>query len=89
MKNIATMLAILFFSIAAAVADTPNRYQVTGPVLEGKSDMIVVHKGKEKWGIARDKDTKVTSEPKVGDKVTIHYQMEATDIEVKSESEKK
>ena len=48
-----------------------------------------MQKGKEKWEIARDKDTKVTAEPKVGDKVTIHYQMKATDIEVKGEAKKK
>jgi len=89
MKHIITILVVLLFAATAAVAAGPNSYQVTGPVLEVKSDIIVVQKGKEKWEIARDKDTKVSAEPKVGDKVTIQYQMKATSIEVKGEAKKK
>jgi len=89
MKHIVTILAVLLFVVTTAFAGGPNTYQVTGPVLEVKGDIIVVQKGKDKWEIARDKDTKVTVEPKVGDKVTIHYQMKATDIEVKGEAKKK
>ena len=89
MKHIVTILAVLLFVVTIAFAGGPNTYQVTGPVLEVKGDIIVVQKGKDKWEIARDKDTKVTVEPKVGDKVTIHYQMKATDIEVKGEAKKK
>ena len=89
MKHIITILVVLFFAATTAVAGGPNSYQVTGPVLEVKSDIIVVQKGKEKWEIARDKDTKVSAEPKVGDKVTIQYQMKATSIEVKGEAKKK
>jgi hypothetical protein len=89
MKRIITIFAVLLFAATAAVAAGPNSYQVTGPVLEVKSDIIVVQKGKEKWEIARDKDTKVSAEPKVGDKVTIQYQMKATNIEVKGEAKKK
>ena len=89
MKHIVTILAVLLFAVTTAFAGGPNTYQVTGPVLEVKGDIIVVQKGKDKWEIARDKDTKVTVEPKVGDKVTIHYQMKATDIEVKGEAKKK
>ncbi|HXI55568.1 MAG TPA: hypothetical protein VNO55_05890, partial [Polyangia bacterium] len=50
-------------------------YQVTGPVLEVTDASVTVQKGKEKWQIARDKDTKVTGELKVGAKVTIQYRM--------------
>ena len=89
MKHIITILFVLLFAATTAVAGGPNSYQVTGPVLEVKSDIIVVQKGKEKWEIARDKDTKVSAEPKVGDKVTIQYQMKATSIEVKGEAKKK
>jgi len=49
-----------------------------------KDDMVVVQKGKEKWEIARDKDTKVTGDLKVGAKVTVMYTMSAASIEVKS-----
>jgi len=46
-------------------------------------DVIVVQKGKDKWEIARGKDTKVTGDLKVGSKVTIEYRMTAATIEVK------
>jgi hypothetical protein len=45
---------------------------------------IVVQKGDERWEIARDENTKVKGELKVGEKVTIHYRMSATIIETKS-----
>jgi hypothetical protein len=89
MKHIITIFAALLFAATTVLAAEPNSYQVTGPVLEVTGDLIVVQKGKEKWEIARDKDTKVIAEPKVGDKVTIHYKMKATDIEVKGEGKKK
>jgi hypothetical protein len=43
-------------------------------------------KGKEKWEIARDKDTKVTGELKVGAKVTIMYRMTAASVEAKADA---
>jgi hypothetical protein len=66
--------------LAAAAAKT---YQVTGPVLEVTSDMIVVQKGQDRWEIARDASTKVTGDLKVGAKVTIEYRMTATAVDVK------
>jgi hypothetical protein len=72
-----------------AFAGQPNTYQVTGPVLELKDDIIVVQKGKEKWEIARGKDTKVAGDLKVGDKVTVEYRMTATKIEAKETKAKK
>jgi hypothetical protein len=88
MKRIAVLfLAFLLFA-SFAFAGTTN-YQVTGPVLEVKDNSITVQKGKEKWEIARDKDTKITGDLKVGSKVTIHYTMKATSVEVKGEEKKK
>jgi hypothetical protein len=77
------------FSLAVAVA-TPafaadKTYQVTGPVLEVTDSAITVQKGKEKWQIARTKDTKVTGDIKVGGKVTITYTMTATTVEAKTD----
>ncbi len=72
---------LLAGSMNAAEAKT---YQVTGPVLELTPTMIVVQKGADKWQIAREKDTKVTGDLKVGAKVTIEYRMIATDVEVKA-----
>ncbi len=73
------VLAIPTFAAAAAV----KTYQVTGPVLEVSDSMIVVQKGKDRWEIARDKDTNVSGDLKVGNKVTIEYHMVATKVEVK------
>ncbi|MEO8037081.1 MAG: hypothetical protein ABI837_21825 [Acidobacteriota bacterium] len=78
----ATILAAVVTTPAFAVAKT---YQVTGPVLELKADMIVVQKGNDRWEIARDAGTKVTGDLKVGSKVTIDYRMTATGVTVKTE----
>ncbi|MFY9824011.1 MAG: hypothetical protein WAM82_21715 [Thermoanaerobaculia bacterium] len=78
---LALTLAILLALPALAAA--PKTYQVTGPVLELTSDMIVVKKGNDRWEIARDGSTKVTGDLKVGAKVTIEYRMTAASIEVK------
>jgi RNase P/RNase MRP subunit p29 len=59
-------------------------YQVTGPVLDVTDTMIVVQKGKEKWEIARDGNTKVTGDLQKGAKVTVEYTMAATSVEVKA-----
>ena len=72
------IIAVLMLLAPAAMA-----YQVTGPVLEVTDTAIVVEKGKERWEIARDKDTKVTGALKKGEKVTVQYRMTATSIEAK------
>ena len=80
----AILIAIAVSLLAMlAWAAAPKSYQVTGPVLEVKDDMIVVEKDKERWELLRDKDTKVTGDLKVGAKVTIKYQMRAVNVEVK------
>jgi hypothetical protein len=77
-------IAALVASGAAAPARAADKtYQVTGPVLEVSDTSITVEKGKEKWQLARDKDTKVTGDLKVGSKVTIMYTMTAKSVEVK------
>jgi hypothetical protein len=68
----------------AARAESTKTYQVTGPVLEVTDTTITVQKGKEKWQLARDKQTKSPADVKVGDKVTIEYSMTAKSIESKS-----
>lgn len=87
MKLIAAMTAMTLLA-ATTVYAAPKTYQVTGPVLEVKDDMIVVQKGNEKWQIAKDKDTKITGDPKVGSKVTIMYSMKAASIEAKDAAAK-
>ena len=74
-------LALTSVSFAADAKD----YQVTGPVLDVSDSMIAVQKGKDRWEIARNSSTKTSGDVKKGDKVTVHYSMTATDIEVKAD----
>ena len=87
MKRIAIVFLSLLLFASFSFAGT-TAYQVTGPVLEVKDNSITVQKGKEKWEIARDKDTKISGDLKVGAKVTIYYTMKATGVEVKAEKKK-
>lgn len=88
MKKVVALTVVLVvaaFSIGYGFAATKT-YQVTGPVLELRSDAVVVQKGTEKWEIARDSSTKVTGDLKVGAKVTIQYRMSAASIEAKPDT---
>jgi hypothetical protein len=77
-------LAGSFLCLVAQLADArpPKKYQVTGKVLEVTADYIAVDKAGDRWEIGRDANTKVTGTLKVGEKVTIEYQMSATRVEV-------
>ena len=88
MKRCVCILTVFSLLTLLAFAAGPKTYQVTGPVLDVKGDLVTVQKGSEKWEIAIDKATKVTGDLKVGAKVTIEYQMKATAIEVKPEAAK-
>ncbi len=88
MKKTAVFLCMMVFFSSLAFAAGPNTYQVTGPVLEVKDDVITVQKGKEKWQIAKDASTKVKGDLKVGSKVTVEYTMKAVNIEVKEAAKK-
>ncbi len=76
------VLALALAALAGGALAAEKTYQVTGPVLEVRDDAVVVEKGKEKWEIARTPDTKVQGELKKGEKVTVHYKMTATSIDV-------
>jgi hypothetical protein len=75
--------------LAAATMALAKDYQVTGPVVDVKDDVIIVKKGNDNWEIARDKDTKAKGEFKKGDRVTIKYKMIATSIEGKEATKAK
>jgi hypothetical protein len=87
-NTVFSLLAVASLALSSvALAGSAKDYQVTGPVLEINDSMIIVEKtmGKnERWEIARDSNSKVPSDLKVGDKVTVHYTMTATNIEVKA-----
>jgi len=70
-------------AISAAASAAPKDYQVTGPVLEVTDTMIAVQKGKDRWELGRDANTKVNGgDLKVGATVTIHYTMTAGSVDV-------
>jgi hypothetical protein len=68
-STLAVLLAAIFLSAASVV--TAKDYQVTGPVVDVKDDVIIVKKGTENWEIARDKNTKTSGDIKKGDRVMI------------------
>jgi hypothetical protein len=83
MKRSMSLFAVFLLISGGVFAAGAKTYQVTGPVLDVKPDVITVQKGTEKWEINLNKSTKVTGDLKVGSKVTVEYQMTATTIEVK------
>ena len=82
MKSFA--LALLLVVAPAAMAATKT-YQVTGPIADVRDDAIVIEKGKEKWEISRDANTKVKGDLKKGAKATVEYRMSASEIEIKGD----
>jgi hypothetical protein len=90
MKTAFSLLAAASLALSSsAYAAGEKTYQVTGPVLEVTDTMIAVQKGKDRWEINRDANTKVAGDLKVGEKVKVTYTMSATDIEVKAGKGKK
>jgi hypothetical protein len=84
MTRLLGLLIASFLIATAAIAAEPKDYQVTGPVLDVKEDVIVVQKGDEKWEIGRDKGTKIKGgDLKKGSRVTVQYKMTASSIDVK------
>jgi hypothetical protein len=83
MKRILSIFAAVLLLASVAMAAGPKDYQVTGPVLDVTDDVITVEKGKDKWEIGRNKDTKINGDLKKGSKVTIQYKMTASSVEVK------
>jgi hypothetical protein len=89
-KSLLSLLAAASLALnSAAFAADAKTYQVTGPVLDVTDAMIAVQKGKDRWEINRDANTKVPGDLKVGDKVKITYTMTATEVEVKPAKGKK
>ena len=75
------ILALVLACVAGGYAATKT-YQFTGVVKAVEGSTFSVEKSaKETWTFETSKDTKGTA--KVGDKVTVHYKMVATEIENK------
>jgi hypothetical protein len=80
--TLCSLLAVVSLALSTAAFAAGKDYQVTGPVLEVNDSMIAVQKGSDRWELKKDSSTK-SADVKVGDKVTVHYTMTATDIESK------
>ncbi len=83
------IVAVALALLAAVAIAAVNTYQVTGPVLAVTNDSITVQKGKDKWELARDANTKIKGDLKVGSKVTIEYRMIATSVDVAAPAKKR
>ncbi len=82
MKRIVVIAVALV--LVASLAFAGKTYQFTGKVLEVKDNVIVVEKGKEKFEMTKDANTKIKGDLKVGAKVTVQYESRAVEIEVKA-----
>lgn len=83
--TVLSLLAVLSLLVGRSASAAVNDYQVTGPVLEVNDTMIAVEANKkDRWELKKDASTKGPTDVKVGDKVTVHYTMTATNIEAKA-----
>jgi hypothetical protein len=87
MKRTAWLVTIVCVALAlgfgAGMSAAAKSYQFTGTVKSADSGTLTVEKSaKETWTFSTDKSTKGTA--KVGDKVTVYYNMVATEIEAKA-----
>jgi hypothetical protein len=68
-STVAAFSAALLLGSSLVFASPAKTYQVTGPVLEVRNDMIAVQKGNDRWEIARGPSASMKGgTPKVGDK---------------------
>jgi hypothetical protein len=75
--------AVLVAAFGARTIAAAKSYQFTGTVKAVDGSTLTVEKSaSETWTFSTDSSTKGTA--KVGDKVTVHYTMVATEIESKA-----
>ena len=90
-RNVLWLSAIvltLVLGFFTGVNAATKSYQFTGTVKSNDNGTLTVEKtAKEVWTFTTDSSTKGTA--KVGDKVTVYYNMVATQIEAKAATTKK
>jgi hypothetical protein len=87
MRRIAAIVVVLVALLAITAYAAAKTYQFTGVVKTVQGDTFTVQKSaSETWEFSKDASTKGTV--KVGDKVTVHYRMIATDIEASAAAKK-
>jgi hypothetical protein len=88
MRKIAAVLMLAVMALAYTTYAATKSYQFTGAVKSVTGDTFTVQKSAtETWEFTRDASTKGTV--KVGDRVTVHYRMVATEIEANPGAAKK
>jgi hypothetical protein len=88
MRKIAAVLLLVVMALAYTAYAAARTYQFTGVVKTATGDTFTVQKSAtETWEFTKDASTKGTV--KVGDRVTVHYKMIATDIEANPGTAKK
>jgi hypothetical protein len=88
MRKIAAVLFILVAMLTIGAYAAAKSYQFTGVVKTVEGATFTVQKSAaETWEFSKDASTKGTF--KVGDKVTVHYKMIATEIEASAAPAKK
>jgi len=88
MRKIAAVLVLIVMAFSFAAYAAARSYQFTGVVKTVTGDTFTVEKSaNETWEFSKDASTKGTV--KVGDRVTVHYKMIATDIEANPGAAKK
>jgi len=87
MRRITAVLVILVALLTASAYAAAKSYQFTGVVKTVQGDTFTVQKSPtETWEFSKDAATK--GAVKVGDRVTVHYRMIATDIEANPAAKK-
>ena len=87
MRKITAMLVVLVALLTITAYAAAKSYQFTGVVKTVQGDIFTVQKSAtETWEFSKDAATK--GAVKVGDKVTVHYRMIATEIEASAAAAK-
>ena len=80
MRKLLVVFALLVTTLAYSAYAAAKSYQFTGAVKTVTGDTFTVQKSAtETWEFTKDASTK--GNVKVGDRVTVHYKMIATEIE--------
>ena len=88
MRKIAAVLLLVVIALTYTAYAAAKSYQFTGVVKTVTGDTFTVQKSaSETWEFTKDASTK--GAVKVGDRVTVHYKMIATDIEANAGAAKK
>jgi hypothetical protein len=88
MRRIAVILMLIVTALTWSAYAATKSYQFTGVVKTAAGDTFTVQKSAtETWEFSKDASTKGTV--KVGDRVTVHYKMIATEIEANAGAARK